>query len=157
MRQRALMGIIVALAACTVETARAADVPILGLKLIVVDKMVASGKAKVVFVAKDASIAKGTGTDPMQIEATLDVAYDAVRGSFLMPAGSNWLWGCPGRRPPAPARTPASPPVWRRWRRRIRNCSISSRPGAETSSNGPSKVDSRTPANAGSWRYGSSS
>jgi hypothetical protein len=27
----------------------------------------------------------------MQIEATLDVAYDAVRGSFLMPAGGKWL------------------------------------------------------------------
>ena len=91
MRQRALMGAVVVLATCTVGTARAVDVPIPALKLIIVDKTAAAGKAKAVFVAKDASIAKGTGTDPMQIEATLDVAYDAVRGSFVMPAGSKWL------------------------------------------------------------------
>src|SRR5262245_39441260 len=91
MRQRALMGTIVVLTTCTIGTARALDVPIAALKLVLGDKTVAAGNAKAVFVAKDASITKGTGTDPMQIEATLDVAYDAVRGSFHMPAGGNWL------------------------------------------------------------------
>src|SRR5262245_13285823 len=64
---------------------------IVGLKLIVVDKIAASDKAKAVFVAKDPGVSKGTGTDAAQIEATLDIAYDAVSGTFLMPQGGNWL------------------------------------------------------------------
>jgi hypothetical protein len=71
--------------------ARATDIPIAGLKLIVVDKTVAASSAKAVFVAKDGAITKGPGTDPAQISATLDIAYDAVRGSFDMPQGANWL------------------------------------------------------------------
>ena len=67
------------------------DVPILGLKLIVVDKSVLAGKAKAVFVAKDAAISKGSGTNPAQIEAVLHVAYDATSGAFLMPQGGRWL------------------------------------------------------------------
>src|SRR5262249_9086419 len=34
---------------------------------------------------------KGAGTDPAQIEATLNVAYDDASGSFVMAQGSNWL------------------------------------------------------------------
>jgi Protein of unknown function (DUF1566) len=71
--------------------ARAVDVPISGLKLIVVDQTATTGKAKAVFVAKDLGIAKGTGTDPTQISATLDVAYLGTSGLFTMPQGTNWL------------------------------------------------------------------
>src|SRR5262245_51677641 len=73
------------------HVARAADVPITGLKLIVVDKMTAAGKAKAVFVAKDAAVAKGSGTNPADIDATLDVAFDAESGAFAMPQGANWI------------------------------------------------------------------
>src|SRR5262245_46544743 len=74
-----------------VHAARAVDVPITGLKLIVVDKTVLSSKAKAVFVAKDPTVTKGTGTDPAQIEATLNVAYDSASGAFVMAQGGNWL------------------------------------------------------------------
>ena len=68
----------------------AADVPITGLKLIVVDKT-SAGKAKAVFVAKDLAVTKGSGTDASQIAAILDVSYDTVSGSFDMPQGAGWL------------------------------------------------------------------
>ena len=71
--------------------ARAADISIVGKKLIIVDKMVLAGKAKAVFVAKDALVTKGTGTDTSQISAQLDVSYDSTAGAFLAPQGSNWL------------------------------------------------------------------
>ena len=73
----------------------AADVGITPTKLIVVDRGAAG--AKVVFVAKDSAISKGTGTDAATIHATFDVLYDnnvdpATRGQFNAPAGSlNWL------------------------------------------------------------------
>ena len=48
------------------------------------------------FVAKDAAIDKGTGTDPAQISASLQVTYDnatdpAVSGAFNAPGGAGWL------------------------------------------------------------------
>lgn len=70
--------------------AHATDIPIVGHKLVVVDKMAAAGKAKVVFSAKDPGIAKGPGTDPAQIEAALGVAYDGVSGIFAMWQGYRW-------------------------------------------------------------------
>ena len=69
--------------------ARAMDVPIVGLKLIVIDKG-SGGNAKAVFVAKDVAITKGTGTDPTQIEAKIEVEYDDASGAFVMPQGPNW-------------------------------------------------------------------
>ncbi len=69
----------------------ATDVPVRGLKLTVVAKTVPGGKAKATFIAKDASITKGAGTDPTQIEASLEVAYDGARGVFAMPQGARWL------------------------------------------------------------------
>src|SRR5262245_52959347 len=74
-----------------VGSAGAADVPIVGLKLVVVDKITAASKAKAVFVAKDGAISKGSGTDVAAIDATLHVAYDGVGGTFVMPQGANWL------------------------------------------------------------------
>ena len=70
----------------SVDAALADDVPVVGLKLIIVDKLTAASKAKAVFVAKDMSVTKGSGTDPTQIEASLDIAFDDVSGTFEMPA-----------------------------------------------------------------------
>jgi len=67
------------------------DHPVVGSKLIVVDKMTASGTAKLMFVTKDAAVTKGMATDPTQIAATLYVAYDTAFGRFEMPPGENWL------------------------------------------------------------------
>ena len=72
-------------------TARAADISIIGKKLIIVDKLTLANKAKAVFVAKDPNITKGTGTDPAQISARLDISYDSAAGAFLAPQGPNWL------------------------------------------------------------------
>jgi hypothetical protein len=71
--------------------ARATDIPVTGLKLIVVDKTAVTGAAKAVFVAKDLGVAKGVGTDPGTIFAELGVAYDSVQGSFAMPPGPGWV------------------------------------------------------------------
>jgi cysteine-rich repeat protein len=87
---------LVALAAGGALEARAADVAVVPTKLIVVDKLTASGTAKAVFVAKDAAIDKGPGTDTSTISASLQVTYDngtdpAVSGEFGAPSGANWL------------------------------------------------------------------
>jgi hypothetical protein len=76
-----LVGTIVLPAASTLAT----DVPVVGTKLIVVDKLASAFKAKAVFVSKDPAITKGAGTDPFQISAQLDVAYDSASGAFDMP------------------------------------------------------------------------
>jgi hypothetical protein len=74
----------------TVATvAGAVDIPVVGLKLIVVDKGVNGAKA--VFVSKDPLITKGTGTDTAGIFAEMGVAYDSTNGVFEMPSGSNWI------------------------------------------------------------------
>ena len=77
-------------------TAQAADVGVAPTKLIVVDKFAASGTAKAVFVAKDAAIAKGSGTDTATISAQLQMSYDndanaPISGAFNAPSGGNWL------------------------------------------------------------------
>ena len=62
-------------------------------KLIVIDRTVLAGAAKVVFVAKDdtAGITKGVGLDPAQISAALSVSWDngATQGSFVLPQGAS--------------------------------------------------------------------
>jgi pimeloyl-ACP methyl ester carboxylesterase len=79
-------------AALLVPAARtlAADGGVPGTKLVVVDKIAATGKAKTVFVAKgDADIAKGVDGDPALLEGRLEVFYtdapSSVVGSFLIP------------------------------------------------------------------------
>lgn len=72
----------------------AADLGVAGRKLIVIDKLAAAGKAKVVFVAKgDPGIAKGPGGDPADLDGTFEVFYrsgaSSVDGTFVMP--SPWL------------------------------------------------------------------
>jgi hypothetical protein len=68
----------------------ATDVPVAGLKLIIVDKGTL-GSAKAVFVAKDPDITKGGDTDAGSIFAELGIAYDATNGVFGMPPGAGWL------------------------------------------------------------------
>jgi len=71
------------------SSAMAVDVPVTPLKLIIVDKIVASNSAKAVFVVKDAAVTKGSATGV--ISSQLDISYDAQDGSFINPAGPRWL------------------------------------------------------------------
>ncbi len=57
-------------------------------KLVVVDKLAGAGRAKMVYVATDAGIGKGPGTDVNDISATFRVAYDAAAGGFSIPSGA---------------------------------------------------------------------
>jgi hypothetical protein len=75
-------------------SARAADVGVSGLKLIIVDKTASSGSAKVIFVTKDAGVAKGAEGDPALLDADVSFFYTDrpdVNGGFVMPAGTSWL------------------------------------------------------------------
>jgi hypothetical protein len=71
------------------SSAMAVDVPVTPLKLIIVDKIVASSSAKAVFVVKDGAVDKGAATGA--ITSQLDISYDAEDGSFINPAGPRWL------------------------------------------------------------------
>jgi hypothetical protein len=81
--------------AVVATAARAVDVPVAPKKLVVVDKLAASGVAKTVYVAEDVAIAKGTGTDPEEIGAQFEMSYavGSATGSFVVPMGSanGWL------------------------------------------------------------------
>jgi hypothetical protein len=92
MRKSFVMG--VAVAACmtfAASKAMAVDIPITPLKLIIVDKIASTGIAKVVFVAKDTAVTKGTATNVAAISSQIDISYDAEDGSFTNPVGGNWL------------------------------------------------------------------
>jgi hypothetical protein len=71
----------------------AADIGVAGKKLIVVDKVTAALRAKVVYVSKDAGagISKGTGTDVSAIDAVFDFTYasGSAGGSFVIPLGAS--------------------------------------------------------------------
>src|SRR5262245_60766608 len=86
---RALSGILLLLGAAT--AARATDIPVTGLKLVVIDKTVAPGSAKAVFVAKDPSVTKGSGDSLIFLGADLGIAYDTTRAAFYMPSGPGWI------------------------------------------------------------------
>jgi hypothetical protein len=92
---RRLIVSALALATCLAPAVtQAAELGIAGLKLIIVDKMAATGEAKVVFVAKDPTIAKGMEGDPAQLDANLSFFYTDrrnVSGGFVMPSGAGWL------------------------------------------------------------------
>jgi len=87
-----LAGLAVALSSAP---GRAANVGVAGTKLIIVDKGLNGAKA--VFVAKDANVDKGSGTNATTIGVTLTITYDngtdsSTSGAFLAPAGSpNWV------------------------------------------------------------------
>jgi cysteine-rich repeat protein len=95
---KTLVGLaIVGLIAGGACTTRATDIGVAPTKLIVVDKLAASNNAKAVFVAKDALVDKGAGTDPATIAAELQMSYDngvdsAITGEFDVPmASANWV------------------------------------------------------------------
>jgi pimeloyl-ACP methyl ester carboxylesterase len=74
-----------------VPTAKAQDAGVPGTKLVIVDKLASTGRAKTVFVSKgDPGIAKGVDGDPALVEGTLEVFYtdapSSVVGTFRIPA-----------------------------------------------------------------------
>jgi len=69
--------------------AQAANIGVVPTKMIVVDKLAAASKAKAIFVAKDAAVDKGTGTDVADISVTFDFGYDDASGRFVLPAGES--------------------------------------------------------------------
>lgn len=92
MRKLFVVGLAVAAGMTfTASKALAVDIPVIPLKLIIVDKLVASGSAKAVFVVKDPAVTKGPGTNVAVILSQLDVSYDAESGSFVNPSGAEWL------------------------------------------------------------------
>ena len=89
---RKLFGIGLAVAAITAGPAMAStDISVTGLKLIILDKLAAASKAKIVFVTKDGAVNKGSGTNPATIDAQLDITGTTGPGSCTMPSGANWL------------------------------------------------------------------
>ena len=73
-----------------VEIASAVDLGVVGRALVISDRF-SVGAAKVTFVTKDPLISKGSGTDATDLDAELQVSYDATAGIFLMPQGVNWV------------------------------------------------------------------
>ena len=68
------------------------DVPIAADKLIILDKLATSGRAKVVFVSHDENIAKGPSVDPAEIAATLRIyTDDSTENYALFRTSSPWL------------------------------------------------------------------
>ena len=68
----------------------ASDTGLAGKKLVIVDKQALANKAKVVYVAKDAAVAKGAGGDPGDLESDFQVFYtdqpSSVIGTFVLPS-----------------------------------------------------------------------
>jgi hypothetical protein len=75
--------------------AAAADVPIATRKLIVIDRP-APPRSRVIFVAKDPGISKGTGTSLEDISVQLTTAYDGATGVVTIPSGSANGWRANG-------------------------------------------------------------
>src|SRR5688572_1247318 len=80
-----------AAAALVTTAAWAQDAGVTGTKLVIVDKLAATSKAKTVFVTKgDPDIGKGVEGDPALLEGTLEVFYeddaDSAVGAFLIPS-----------------------------------------------------------------------
>jgi len=90
-RKRFMQLAIATAIATTAAGSHAANVGIVPTKLIVIDKLSASSKAKAVFVAKDAAVTKGTGTDVGAISVQVKTAYTDYSeiGSFILPAGAS--------------------------------------------------------------------
>jgi len=70
--------------------AQAANIGVIGKKFIVVDKVTAAGKAKVVYVSKDqtAGISKGTTTNVNSIDTAFEYRYDTTSGRVEMQSGA---------------------------------------------------------------------
>ena len=68
--------------------------PIVPKKLIVLDQLALTGRAKTAFLARDSAITKGTGTDLADISVEFTAAYadSPTSGTFVVPAGdAGWL------------------------------------------------------------------
>jgi len=90
---RILLLVAGALWLCATQ-ALAADVGVTARKLFIQDFMASQSKAKVKLYSRyDPGITKGSGLDPADISAQVDIAYvnGATTGTFLMPAGAFWL------------------------------------------------------------------
>jgi hypothetical protein len=68
----------------------AADVGVAANKLLVVDTLATSGKAKAAYLVKDVSVTKGSGAGISVISLRLDVAYGSgnASGVFFAPSGA---------------------------------------------------------------------
>jgi len=76
---------------CNAKCMCAKRVGVKGWKFILLDRLSAASKAKVVLVIKDSGIDTGAGTDVSTISGSMRVSYDVSSGEFLMPAGPGWL------------------------------------------------------------------
>jgi hypothetical protein len=78
----------------------ALELGVSGRKLIVLDKLAAASKAKIVFVSADqtAGITKGAGTDVADIEVAFEYRYGngGAAGMFVVPAGASAGGAAPG-------------------------------------------------------------
>jgi cysteine-rich repeat protein len=86
---RVLSGLV--LVGLVAGVADAADIGVAAKKIVVVDKLASSGKAKAVFAAKDAGVTKGAGTDTSTIALDLFFGYQGTQGpasgQFVVPPG----------------------------------------------------------------------
>jgi hypothetical protein len=89
MRKLFILGLAAAVSAgFAVSSAMAVDVPVVPLKLIVVNKTTGS---KAIYVVKDPAVTKGAGTDATDISSQLDITGTTTPGSFVNPEGASWL------------------------------------------------------------------
>src|SRR5262245_1074718 len=79
MRSKTL-SLAAACVACAFGRATAQDIGIVSKKLVIVDKIVAAGKAKTVYVASDPAVTKGSGTDVGSISLELATSYQSALG-----------------------------------------------------------------------------
>jgi hypothetical protein len=93
-RRRRAARLIVGLALFAALPASAADVPVAARKLVVIDRPSVATGSRVIFVAKDPAVSKGTGTNPDDIGATITLAYPggSPTGVVSIPAGTANGW-----------------------------------------------------------------
>src|SRR5688572_21816840 len=89
LEKRILMLVAIVLLVTGSAFALTYTVPVVGTKLIVVDRLGTTSKAKAVFITKDPNVAGSGFSNPS--DARLDVAYDSVSGSWIMPPGPDWI------------------------------------------------------------------
>jgi hypothetical protein len=83
-----MMALAAAGAVAFAGTARATDIGVTGIKLIIIDK---GASSKAVAVSKDPLINKGAGTNIATVSGSMQVKFDATAGEWEMNAGANWL------------------------------------------------------------------
>jgi pimeloyl-ACP methyl ester carboxylesterase len=93
MDRRAVVAALgLALTVAVPPAVRGADVGVTGLKLIVLDNLATTGKAKAVFVSKDPGVAKGPAGDPPGLTGEFEVLYADQPGNLgSWPLPAPWL------------------------------------------------------------------